>query len=1201
MSRIDRIALTQRAHHPTIKTTSAETCHKKGHRPHAAKLTTSPHTRHDAPVRTCASLYPFIEGHHMDHSTLMPRAESGQLGFAVILHFALTILHFAMQTPSVCPPPPLLNFHPHAIRTRLTRQAILSPTVTGHVIGDTLMRAYALPVVTLIAILAALICLAPPGVDAAKPNKKDKQPTGASGGESLVPYRIDEKTAPRPKEVAPVDTTLPLDLHEGEHVVFIGNTLFDRAQDFGYFETMMQQAHPDLHLVVRTLAWSADEIDLQPRPDNFGTLEQHLAVQQADVIFAAYGFNESFGGVDLVPAFKHRLTSFLNEIKTRAFNGKTGPRVVLVSPPANENVKGVAAADLNNARLAAYTKAMREVATEQHVGFVDTFTPMRDVITAAKAPLTINGVHFNDAGYRAFAETLYRGVFDRTPAEINPAVRREVLEKNTQFYYRYRPVNSFYYVGGRSKAYGEIDFGPAMERFDIMISNRDKRVWDASAGKKLPEEIDDSNAPPLPPVNGQRPANRWMSPADELAAFKIDPRFEVNCFASEEDFPELAKPIQMRWDARGRLWVSTSQTYPHIYPGNAPVDKIIILEDTDHDGHADTCKTFAEGLAIPLSFEFGDGGVYVSEQPHLTFLKDTDGDDKADVREIVLTGFGTEDSHHALHDIAWTPDGDLIGRESIFLHSQIETPYGPVRQNDSGWFLYRPSEHRLTAFGSYRSTNPWGVTFDDWGNHMASHPNFAEAFHAPNAPYPQLHPSPRGLSAYSGTAGMEFIDMPSFPADMQGGFFKNRYKPTNRVEYHTWTENGAGYEEKYTTDIIFSTNLSFIPVDIRFGPRGAMYVCDWYNPVKGHAQYALRDERRDRKSGRIWRITAKGMPLVDPPKIAGEPIPALLDILKMPEYRYRYWAKRELRERDPAEVKAALGKWLASLDKNDPRYRHHQTEAMWLTRGIDAVNVDLMKELLGCEEHHARAAATAMLRHWYTHVSDAESLLRERANDDNPLVRMEAALTASWIGTPQALAAALDVLKHPTDKFLEYALACSLNSAPMRLQWQSQADAPVYAQVNGYMSKFNVEQKFKEPTPSAQDAQFDAQPDLKKVAISTVPERMLFTLTKFTVKPGQPVKVVMTNPDVTAHNFVIVQPGAIEEVGMAATEMARDPESAKLGYIPKSDKILHHIRMLEQNEIEVLRFKAPEKPGVYPYICTFPGHWLIMRGEMVVK
>ncbi|MCP3695258.1 MAG: hypothetical protein GY917_23875, partial [Planctomycetaceae bacterium] len=230
----------------------------------------------------------------------------------------------------------------------------------------------------------------------------------------------------------------------------------------------------------------------------------------------------------------------------------------------------------------------------------------------------------------------------------------------------------------------------------------------------------------------------------------------VNCFASEEDFPDIACPIQMRWDALGRLWVACSTTYPHVYPGQEPNDKIVILEDTDKDGIADKSTVWADDVHIPLSFEFGNGGIYVSEEPAFTFLKDTDGDGKADFRRQALTGFGCEDSHHALHDFVWTPDGDLLFRDSIFLNSQVETAYGPIRVKNSGWFRFRPRTHKLTTFGSYPNTNPWGVTFDDWGHHVASHPVFASTFHAVSPPYPRQHPRPSGFQAYSGTCGQEF-------------------------------------------------------------------------------------------------------------------------------------------------------------------------------------------------------------------------------------------------------------------------------------------------------------------------------------------------------------------------------------------------------------------------------------------------------------
>ncbi|MEM9018702.1 MAG: PVC-type heme-binding CxxCH protein, partial [Verrucomicrobiota bacterium] len=564
--------------------------------------------------------------------------------------------------------------------------------------------------------------------------------------------------------------------------------------------------------------------------------------------------------------------------------------------------------------LALYVEAMREVAAEQEVGFANVFTATKTAFDDPGSDLTINGAHMTEEGYEIFAEQLFRETFETSPPQINEAIRELVADKNRQYHRRYRPVNSFYYTGGRNKQYGYLDFLPAMRNVELMPTHREAAIHALAKNPSAEVEVDDTEIPALDAVVEARGANEWMSPSDELAAFEVDPRFEVNAFATEEEFPEIACPIAMRWDNRGRLWVSTSKTYPHVYPGDEPNDTIVILEDTDKDGKADKSTVFAEGLHIPLSFVLTDRGCYVSDQPHLVLLEDLDGDDKADKRTEVLTGFGTEDSHHSLHDFQWTPDGDLVFRESIFHNSQVETAYGPVRAKNSAWFRFTPRTQKLTAFGSYPNTNPWGVTYDQWGNHIASHPIFATAFHALNPPYPEQQPKAAGIPAYSGVCGHEFVDFPMWPEEMQGGMVKVRYKPTNRVEFHRWVKKDDHYTEEYETDIVFSTNLSFIPVDLRFGPRGAMYVCDWYNPVKGHAQYSLRDPRRDRDSGRIWRIVPKGAELQDAPEFAEASVSELLKILERQEYRYRYWAKRELQFRDREEVIEALGPWLASLD-----------------------------------------------------------------------------------------------------------------------------------------------------------------------------------------------------------------------------------------------------------------------------------------------
>ena len=433
---------------------------------------------------------------------------------------------------------------------------------------------------------------------------------------------------------------------------------------------------------------------------------------------------------------------------------------------------------------------------------------------------------------------------------------------------------------------------------------------------------------------------------------------------------------------------------------------------------------------------------------------------------------------------------------------------------------------------------------------------------------------------------------------------KVRYKPTNRVEFHKWKKTEFGYDEEYVSDIIFSSNLSFIPVDLRYGPRGAMYVCDWYNPIKGHAQYSLRDERRDRKSGRIWRIVPKGAKLATPPKIAGEPVGKLIDILKRPEYRYRYWAKRELRERNPQEVKVVLDKWVGALDSKDTRHRHHQMEAVWMYRNIERENTKLLAKLLDCEKPEARAAATHQLRYWHASFKDGDARLRKAANDKDPIVRMEAAIATSYIGTPKAMDALADTTKHPHGGHLAYGMRSALGAATMLPHWQFNHHLTMNnAPLRKFISEFAKNTKIAPDAHySAKDAQFDTQKNLKVVRITAVKERMLYDITRFEVKAGQPVKLEFINPDATPHNLVIVKPGSGDEVGLAATRMAADPETAKSGqYIPKSDKVLFHTKMVPPIAGETLRFMAPSEPGEYPYICSFPGHWTIMKGVMVVK
>ncbi len=200
-------------------------------------------------------------------------------------------------------------------------------------------------------------------------------------------------------------------------------------------------------------------------------------------------------------------------------------------------------------------------------------------------------------------------------------------------------------------------------------------------------------------------------PEIERRSFVVADGFEVNLFAAD---PVLAKPIQMNFDPAGRLWLVSSEVYPQILPGQTANDKVLVLEDRNGDGRADTTSVFAEGLLIPTGIEPGDGGAYVANSTELLHLKDTNGDGKADTRRVMLSGFGTEDTHHILHTLRWGFDGQLYFNQSVYIHSHIETPHGVRRLGGGGVWEFRPETMELEVFlrGFW---NPWGHHFDRWG------------------------------------------------------------------------------------------------------------------------------------------------------------------------------------------------------------------------------------------------------------------------------------------------------------------------------------------------------------------------------------------------------------------------------------------------------------------------------------------------------
>lgn len=513
-------------------------------------------------------------------------------------------------------------------------------------------------------------------------------------------------------------------------------------------------------------------------------------------------------------------------------------------------------------------------------------------------------------------------------------------------------------------------------------------------------------------------------PEIERSSFIVADGFEVNLYASD---PLIAKPIQMNFDAEGRLWVASSSIYPQIMPGQKADDKILIIEDTNQDGTADTTSVFADGLLIPTGVIPGDGGAYVVNSTELLHLSDMDGDGKADHRKIVLSGFGTEDTHHLLHTLRWGPDSCLYMNQSIYIHSHVETPYGVKRLNGGGIWRFRPETLELDVL-SYGLVNPWGHHFDAWGQSFATDGAGREGINYifPGSVFVTAPGAERFVSGLNPGSpkhcGLEVVSGRHLPDDWQGSLITNDFR-AHRVCRFVLSEDGSGYASRQEVEVIKSTHVAFRPIDVKMGPDGAIYIADWYNPIIQHGEVDFRDPRRDHVHGRIWRVTAKGRPTVRLPNLTDATIAELLDQLKQPEEWNRQFAKLILKARDREEVTTALDKWVIALDDSDSHYQHHRLEALWTYQAIGGSNHKLLRELASSSDHRVRAAAIRVVSDWQDQLAEeALTFYQAAVRDDHPRVRLEAVCALEHVPSREAAEIAIKALDQPMDRFLDFAL-----------------------------------------------------------------------------------------------------------------------------------------------------------------------------------
>ncbi|HEY3788953.1 MAG TPA: PVC-type heme-binding CxxCH protein, partial [Urbifossiella sp.] len=797
-------------------------------------------------------------------------------------------------------------------------------------------------------------------------------------------------------------------LEKNDHICIIGNALAERMQHDGWLEAYLHARFPQHNLTIRNLGFSGDEVGgYTDKPDfhkrlrsqDFGTADQWLAGNapipnpgavgdksvvkanrfekvgtNADVIFAFFGYNESWAGESGLPQFKKDLEAFIKHTRSQKYNGKSAPRLVLFSPIAFENHKSPNLPDgkLQNKNLEMYTKAMGEVAKANDVRFVDLYGPTKQTIllrgTQKMQPLTINGLHLTPEGNHYLAMLVESALFNLPRlsdySERRDLIRAAVVEKNKLFYQRYRATDGYSTFGGRAWlkfVNGQSNYEVAqreLEIIDQMVLNRDKLIWAVANGNNA--KVDDSNLPPFIPVITNKPGkgpngtHLFLSGEEAIKSMKVGTGMKVSLFADESMFPELAKPVQMQFDPAGRLWVAVWPSYPHWKPGEPMNDKLLVLEDTNGDGKADKITTFADGLHNPTGFEFYNGGVIIAQAPDLMFLKDTNGDGKADVRERILHGLDTADTHHTANSFVLDPGGALYFQEGTFHHSQVEDPYGPPKRNaNGGVYRYEPRTQKFETYVSYSFANPHGHVFDKWGQDIVIDGTGANPFHGPlfggHLDYPQKHRTPPQVyqQRTRPSGGMEILSSKHFPPEFEGNLLVTNCIGFQGILRYKFSDAGSSLKGEELEPILSSTDPNFRPVDVKTGPDGAIWFIDWQNPIIGHMQHNLRDPSRDRTHGRIYRVTYEGRELSKSPKIAGEPIDKLLELLKHPEDRVRYRAKVELGGRKTDEVIGELIQWVKKLKESEPEHKHHLLEALWVCQNINLSAASKAKKNIG--------------------------------------------------------------------------------------------------------------------------------------------------------------------------------------------------------------------------------------------------------------
>ena len=522
------------------------------------------------------------------------------------------------------------------------------------------------------------------------------------------------------------------------------------------------------------------------------------------------------------------------------------------------------------------------------------------------------------------------------------------------------------------------------------------------------------------------------TPEEELLGFKLPPGFEIQLFASE---PDIDKPINMTFDAKGRLWVTQSFEYP--FPtghGKKSTDRLTILEDTDHDGKADRFTKVLDTLNIPIGVLPVLNDLFAFSIPNVYHFIDADGDGKHESKKTILGPFGFQDTHGMVSNFIRGYDGWIHACHGFTNYSKVAGTDGDSITLISGnTFRFRLDGSRIEQM-TYGQVNPFGLAYDEKGyiystdSHSSPLYQLIRGGDYPHFGKPEIMAFVPDMKPFeneaTALAGIAYYHDVQFPKEFQGNFFVGG-PLVSKVHRYSWIENGSSPVGKAETDFIKSADPWFRPVNIKLGPDGALYVADFYNAIIGHYEVPLDHPKRDKQRGRIWRITYKG----NQNKVADlttASITELLRALDLDNITSRMLAADQLADRI-GEPSIAPLKSVLDIPGTSPRKYIH---ALWILYRLNALNDDLLKKAIVHNMPLVRLHTLRILREWKSGQATFHPLILDCLKDKDPHVQRAAVELLMDFPDMTSVEAALGILHTApvTDTHLIYTSRLALRN-----------------------------------------------------------------------------------------------------------------------------------------------------------------------------